>query len=109
MANPAAGTVTLQAGSPAIDAGTFLTYTTSGGTGTVVPVQDAKYFSDGYGMVAGDRIRIGQTAVQVTAVNYTTNTLTITPSLTWSADQPVSYLYAGSKPDLGSALEVAVD
>jgi len=110
----------LQAGSPAIAAGTYLTTVASGdsGSGTSLVVKDASYFQDGYGLsnaystVQGDCIAVGTASnhVCVTAVNYTTNTLTLTSSISRSSGQGV-YLYSksdgvqvltGSEPDMGA-------
>jgi len=110
----------LQAGSPAIGAGTFLTTVAAGdsGSGTSLVVNDATYFQDGYGLsnaysaVNGDCIAVGTAPnhVCVTAVNYTTNTLTLASSISRSVGQGV-YLYSksdgvqvltGSAPDIGA-------
>jgi hypothetical protein len=110
----------LQAGSPAIAAGTYLTTVASvdAGSGTSLVVKDAAYFQDGYGLsnaystVNGDCIAVGTASnhVCVTAVNYSTNTLTLASSISRSAGQGV-YLYSksdgmqvltGSAPDMGA-------
>lgn len=95
----------LQAGSPLIDAGEHLTATTAPGTNsTSVPVVDAKFFFDGYGIAGllGDEIQIGSEVVRITDVNYTTNTLTIDRAISWSNGAGVSQPYAGSVPDIGA-------
>lgn len=110
----------LQAGSPAIAAGTYLTTVAAGdsGSGTSLVVNDASYFQDGYGLsnayptVHGDCIAVGTASnfVCVTAVNYTANTLTLTTSISRSVGQGV-YLYSksdgaqvltGNAPDMGA-------
>lgn len=110
----------LQAGSPAIAQGTYLTTVGSGdsGSGTSLVVSDASYFQDGYGLsnaystVSGDCIAVGSASNHacVTSVNYTTNTLTLASSISRSAGQGV-YLYSksdgvqvltGNAPDLGA-------
>jgi hypothetical protein len=110
----------LQASSPAIAAGTHLTTVASGdsGTGTSLVVNDASYFQDGYGLfnpystVQGDCIAVTtvSTHVCITAVNYSTNTLTLASSITRSPGDSV-WLYSksdgvqvltGSAPDLGA-------
>jgi Right handed beta helix region/Pel9A-like, right handed beta helix region len=95
---------TLQRNSPCIDAGGFLTSTTSAGSGTAIPVADAKYFNDGYGIsgVSGDTIRVGSNTVTVRAVNYSLNTITADRSISWNKGDGVSYAYYGSKPDIGA-------
>lgn len=109
----------LQSGSPAIGAGTYLTTVAVGdsGSGTSLVVNDAAYFQDGYGLsnaystVSPDCVAVGTASnhVCVTAVNYTTNTLTLASSINRSAGQGV-YLYSksdgvqvltGSAPDMG--------
>ncbi|HKW16982.1 MAG TPA: hypothetical protein VJO35_05690 [Terriglobales bacterium] len=110
----------LQAGSPAIAAGTYLTTVASGDSrsGTSLVVNDASYFQDGYGLsnaysaVNGDCIAVGTASnhVCVTAVNYATNTLTLASSISRSAGQGV-FLYSksdgvqvltGNAPEIGA-------
>jgi hypothetical protein len=110
----------LQPGSLAIARGTYLTTVASSdsGSGTSLVVNDASYFQDGYGLsneystVNPDCIAVGtsSTHVCITAVNYTTNTLTLASSITRSAAQGV-YLYSksdgvqvltGTAPDIGA-------
>jgi len=94
----------LQAGSPAIQAGGPLT--TAVGTGsnsTTLVVADADYFQDGMGLTAvgvqADWIRIGtSTNVQISAINYSTNTITLANPVSWSGGTSV-YLYKNSKGD----------
>jgi len=110
----------LQAGSPAIAAGRYLTTVASAdsGSGTSLVVNDASYFQDGYGLsnaystVHPDCIAIGTASnfVCVTKVNYANNTLTLASSISRSAGESV-YLYSksdgvqvltGSAPDIGA-------
>jgi len=102
--NPAGSDFTLQAGSPAIDAGAHLTTTTAAGTNTTtVPVADAKYFTSGYGIIAGDCVKVGSSAiVRVTGVNYTTNTLTLSSPVTFSSGANVDLPFSGTALDLGA-------
>jgi len=96
---------TLQATSPLIDAGAFLTHTTGAGSGTTLPVMDARYFHDGFGIEGelGDLIQLeGQTeTATVTAVDLAAGTLTVDIALTWTADQGVAQVYYGDAPDVG--------
>jgi hypothetical protein len=92
----------LQAGSPCIDAGGPLTTTPTAGSGTVVPVDDALYFTDGYGLIDGDVIRVGGERVIVLDVDYDNNLLTVDRSISWSAGGSVYTDYAGAGPDLGA-------
>lgn len=95
---------TLQASSPALNAGRTLTQANgSGSNSTTLIVDDAGFFHDGYGMVTGDTIQIGtQQPVVVTAINYTTKTLTLASGRTWSDNTPVSLTYKGTAPDMGA-------
>jgi hypothetical protein len=103
LVNPGAGNFELGAGSPAIDAGNALTQTNGAGSGTAIVVDDARWFCDGYGIagITGDTIRVGADTASVVDMNYTTNTLTITPSISWADNEPVSYPWLGAGPDIG--------
>ncbi|MBW2990902.1 right-handed parallel beta-helix repeat-containing protein [Candidatus Woesearchaeota archaeon] len=95
----------LQSGSPMINAGAWLTKTTSSGSSSrTLRVEDAGYFMDGWGIIEGDLIQLqGQTATaRITNVNYGTNTLTISTSLSWSSGTGVALAYSGSAPDIGA-------
>lgn len=100
---------TPSSGSVLIDNGSPLTATTSSGSGTVVPVGNAQYFFNGFGIEDGDIINIGSSSQQrrITAVDYANNTLTLASSATWSDGDPVSLNYEGSSPDLGAYEEGA--
>jgi hypothetical protein len=109
----------LTVGSPAIGGGTFLT--TVNGTissSTSLVVNDASYFQDGYGLsnafstVSGDCIAVTTALnhVCVTAVNYSTNTLTLASPISATNGDPV-WLYKdssgtvqlnGANPDIGA-------
>jgi len=96
----------LTANSPMIDAGGFLTKATSNGSGYVLPVADASYFYDGFGIDGelGDEIQLdGQTiTARVVDINYADNTVTLDQALTWSNQQGVSLKYNGIAPDVGA-------
>jgi hypothetical protein len=98
--NAAGADFRLQTGSPCIDKGAFLTYATTGGSGNLVTVADARYFSDGYGITAGDVIRVGGNTATITRVSD--NTLTLDRSINWSFGDKVSYPYTGVAPDIGA-------
>jgi parallel beta-helix repeat protein len=89
-----------------IDAGAFLSQAVGDGSGPVLPVQDASYFYDGYGIPdeVGDEIQLEgslDTAI-VIAIDLSSNTLTLDRPLSWSAGQGVALAYEGSAPDLGA-------
>jgi hypothetical protein len=92
--------------SPLIDAGVFLARAAAAGSGTSLPVDDATWFFDGFGIPGevGDLVQLqGQTVTaRVTAINYTTNTLMLDRALTFSAGQGVALAYSGSAPDVGA-------
>jgi PKD repeat protein len=97
----------LSLGSPCIDAGGALTtIASSSGAGTAFVVTDAGYFMDGWGIegVLGDEIQIVGTSqkARITRVDYGTNTITVSSSLTWTLGQGISLAYAGSAPDAGA-------
>lgn len=89
--------------SPLVDAGVALTETMSAGSGTRVPVKDAGYFSDGFGLIRGDRIRIGSNSpVTVTTVNYNTHMLTLSEPVSWRGGETVNIDFIGNAPDVGA-------
>jgi len=113
-------TFTLQSGSPAIDGGTYLTQANGAGSNsTTLVVNDAYYFQPGWGngagggaSVAADWIAIGTrtNVVQISSINYYTNTITLASLMTW-ADNANIWLYKksdgaqvlyGSAPDFGA-------
>ncbi len=93
----------LQAGAPGIDAGRFLTRTTSSGVSSILFVADVSFFSDGLGFVSGDRIYLddGQSA-NITSIDRNLNLLVLDSQLTFSSGQGVSLRYCGAAPDMGA-------
>jgi hypothetical protein len=109
----------LQSNSPAIGRGTYLTTAIgSGSSSTSLVVSDANYFQYGYGLsnaystVNGDCISVTTVGnhVCITAINYSTNTLTLANPISWSNGDPI-WLYSksdgvqvltGSVPDMGA-------
>ena len=92
---------TLQGGSPAAGVGQPLTTVAAGdsGSGSSLILNDAHFFQPGWAGTQGDVIRLGSTAgsprAQITAINYSTNTLTLSSAPARSAATPI-YLYANS-------------
>ena len=97
---------TLNSSSPCIDAGDWLTQTNGGNTGTTITVDEANYFFPGISTlgVSGDSIFIGDdTNLEITAVNYTAETITVNRSITWTDAESVSLSsYSDSAPDIGA-------
>jgi hypothetical protein len=111
----------LQSSSPAIDGGTYLTTANgSGNSVTTLIVRDAQYFQDGtWGAsmthcvtLFPDWIAIGSinNVVQISSINYTTNTITLASPMSWSNNAPI-WLYKksdgaivlyGTAPDYGA-------
>jgi hypothetical protein len=94
----------LQAGSPAIAAGSSLTTAVgSGSTSTSLTVGDAGFFLANSGMpgaYAADYIRIGaSTTVQISSINYSTNVITLASAQTWSNGAGI-YLYKDSSGNI---------
>lgn len=101
--DPVQGNFQLQADSPCIDAGGFLTSTTSGGSGRIIAIKDSLYFSDGFGLVPGDLVQIGtNSSVRIMSVDHQAKTITVERSITWNSGDHVSYPYSGAAPDLGA-------
>ncbi len=99
----------LRSGSPAIDRGGPLTWTNGQGSGKEIALDDAGYFSTGYGVVEGDLIQVGKNRpARVTAIDYERDVVTVDRSLWWQDAAPVSLAYNGSAPDIG-ALECQED
>jgi hypothetical protein len=110
------GNLSLQSTSPARNAGTYLT-TVNGSisSSTTLVVADADYFQDGYTIpgVKADCISVTTISnhVCITAVNYSTNTLTLASPITATIGDPV-WIYSISDgtvvltdstgPDLGA-------
>ena len=95
----------LSSGSGAIDNGGWLTTTSgSGASSTSLVVADSYWFTDGAGIAPGDTIQLeGQTdSLVVTAIDYGTHTLTISPAATWGPGDGVAFMFSGSLPDQGA-------
>ncbi len=90
-------------GSPCVDGGEHLASVTSAsGSGMTLTVSDARYFTDGYGVVQGDTIRVGKMTATISSINYSTNTITLKESIAWQQGDPVNLPFSGSKPDIGA-------
>lgn len=113
--------LTLQAGSPAIDAGTHLTVAVgSGSNSTALVANDARFFQDGtWGsdLARGvtmfpDWIAISDVSnvVQIQAIDYATNTITLASAKSWDAGAKIwlfrksdgKTVLVGSAPDFGA-------
>jgi hypothetical protein len=113
-ADAANGDFTISSGSSLEDAGRWLTQANgSGSSSTTLIVDDARFFWYSAIDSTGDQVAIGSSAITrtITAINYSTNTITITPAATWSDNDDVTLyksfsdsstvLLNGSAPDIG--------
>lgn len=120
--------LSIQSDSPAKDQGIYLTQASgSGSTSTTLIVDDAKYFQDGkFGSASGmdptklpmgvtlqaDYIAIGTVSntVQISSINYATNTITLASAKTWSDNDNIwiskisdgTVVLSGTAPDMGA-------
>ena len=101
FADAGSGDYKLDSKSPCIDTGAPLTVAVSDGQGTRVTVEDALFFSDGYGIVEPDVVRIGYQKSKIVSVDYENHTITLIGSLSWRKGDPVSLDYDGNMPDIG--------
>lgn len=92
----------LQSTSPMIDKGDFLTRTTSAGSGKIIPVRDATYFMDGWGIIEGDLIQLEKQDQPVRILNIENNNITVDRNISWNNGDGVSLPYTGSAPDIGA-------
>lgn len=101
--DPANNDFSLRNGSQLINAGEHLTTAVGSSSGTTMTVADASYFTDGFGIVKGDLIQTSTgKAARITGINYSTNQLTLSKSLTWNDGDGVSLVYMGAGPDVGA-------
>jgi hypothetical protein len=102
----------LRAGSSVIDTGSFVAEAETTGNGTALPVDDAGWFYDGFGIPgeAGDLIQIEghSDPVRVISVDYATDTLTLATSASWRRGDGVHLAYSGQAPDMGAFETLAV-
>jgi hypothetical protein len=92
----------LQSDSPAIGAGKPITTVSSpNGSGTSFNVVDAGFFTDGFGIVTGDNIKVGSNS-PVTITNITGNTITVDQSVTWVNGDGIFWRNQDSNPDIGA-------
>jgi hypothetical protein len=106
ITNPEIGDFRLNISSPCIDAGDWLTYCRKSGNGIVIPVEEAGYFFPGISDigVTGDNIFVGkETDLEIVAVNYNANKITVNRSIVWDKGDKVSFSsFNGTSPDIGA-------
>jgi hypothetical protein len=90
----------LQAGSPAINAGTNIAWVTSAaGSGTTFNINDGQLFIDGWGIAEGDVITVGGTTTRISSISG--DSVTVATSVTWTNGMPV-YWGTDTSPDIGA-------
>jgi hypothetical protein len=94
----------LLSGSPGVDEGVFLTRASSGGRSATLPVEDPSYFTNGFGLVAGDLVQLAgsTTRVRVLAVDHAAKALRLETAIDFVAGQGVTLAYSGAAPDVGA-------
>jgi hypothetical protein len=92
---------TLQSGSPLrAAAGAVTTASAAGSSSTSLTVADSKRLFDGWGIADADFIKIGSGSyVQISAINYTTNVVTLTSARSWNSGDGV---YVKGSEDVGA-------
>jgi hypothetical protein len=86
----------LAAGSPAIGSARCWAFTSASGTGTTIPVTNAYIWSDGFGIVQGDSVKIGSNiATYITSSNPSSETITVAASQTYSSGDSVYFVVNG--------------
>ncbi len=93
----------LNPGGAAIGKGAHLTLTNGSGSGRTLSVDNAKWFTDGLGAIPGDKIRVGNSNVKITAVDYNNNKITIDQDISWNNNAPVYYAANGANPNIGAS------
>ncbi len=99
----------LQADSPCIDTGRALTWTIRAGEGRELPVADARFFFDGFG-IAGERgdliaIGAGDNVARIEQIEfnyYQADIVLLDRDVVWEAKAPVSLPWSGDAPDMGA-------
>jgi len=94
----------LTAGSPGVNQAAFLTTTKAAGTSARVPVNDRRFFSDGFGLVLGDMVQLKGSLerIRVVDVDEAASTLVLAKSVTFTSGQGIALAYEGSSPDNGA-------
>lgn len=90
--------------SPAINQGSFLTETISSGTGTIIELEDAGFFTNGFGVRSGDFINLegNNQQFEIIDIDNVNNTITINESTSWNVGDGISLIYNENIPDIGA-------
>ncbi len=99
--NPENSKYQLKTSSSAIDKGIALTEVISQGSGTIIPVKDALFFTNGFGLIDGDVIKINSQELNIISINYDENLITVDQKISWIKGDKVFFNYKNKAPDLG--------
>lgn len=100
--DPGNGDFRIQSGSPAINAGKAITTVSSvAGSGTSFNVVDAGFFTAGFGIAGGDKIKVGSNN-PVTITSISSNTITVDSSIAWNTGDGVYWRDQDTRPDIGA-------
>jgi hypothetical protein len=106
FADTAADDYRLQPGSLCIEAGQALAVTRASGSGIRMPVDDARWFYDGFGIPGekGDLVFVGPEKKQARVVqaDIENHILILDREVAWEKDESITLPYRGAKPDLGA-------
>lgn len=98
------GDYRLQPFSPGYAQGIPLTFAVNDGQdSTLLAVEDAGYFFDGFDMAPGDVIRLNNRDISIAHVDYDTNTITLAEPADWTTGSSVWYAVSGELPSMGIA------
>jgi len=94
----------LEAGSAGIDEGAFLTTVIGTGMSSKVRLADSLYFTDGFGIAAGDVLQFQGTGerAQIVAIDHATGVITLSRSVSYRDQQGVALVFEGAAPDIGA-------
>jgi hypothetical protein len=71
-----------------------------------MPVEDVRYFSDGFGIqgLKGDLIQLERSRerARIAAVDYVQGVLFLDKELSWAGAQGVALAFEGKAPDMGA-------
>lgn len=96
---------TLESDSALVDAGAWMTAITSpSGSGDTFTVEDSRYFSDGFGVITGDKIQIQnqKSTIGIKSIDYNSNKIVVDRSISWKKGDGISLPYTGDGPDIGA-------
>jgi hypothetical protein len=91
----------LQSSSPARGVGTNVVWATTNTTAATFHVNDPQRLLDGWGIVEGDVVVIGNTTTRITLCDWTNNTITVATSVTVTNTQPIWWGRLGDQKDMG--------